>query len=141
MTQQRIAQLLQLAAQAKLNAVAIMPGPNMPYFTGLHFHRSERPTLAICEDEEDQAGFVIRQILGHREEGIPLRRQAVLFRAGHHSDQLEIGLARRNIPFHKYGGLKFLEAAHVKDLLAFLIDGEYRLPDNVVANEFLNLRL
>src|SRR5512139_523314 len=47
MTQQRIAQLLQLAAQSRLNAVAIMPGPNMQYFTGLHFHLSERPTLAI----------------------------------------------------------------------------------------------
>jgi Xaa-Pro aminopeptidase len=47
MTQQRIAKLLQLAAQANMNAVAIMPGPNMPYFTGLHFHLSERPTLAI----------------------------------------------------------------------------------------------
>src|SRR5512136_958369 len=47
MTQQRIAKLLQLAAQSNLNAVAIMPGPNMPYFSGLHFHLSERPTLAI----------------------------------------------------------------------------------------------
>ena len=47
-------------------------------------------------------------------------RQAVLFRAGHHSDMLEVELARRNIPFHKYGGLKFIEAAHVKDMLAFL---------------------
>ena len=47
MTQQRIADLLQLAAQSNLNAVAIMPGPNMQYFSGLHFHLSERPTLAI----------------------------------------------------------------------------------------------
>jgi DNA helicase-2/ATP-dependent DNA helicase PcrA len=52
--------------------------------------------------------------------GIDLKRQAVLFRAGHHSDQLEVELARRGIPFVKYGGLKFLEAAHVKDLLCVL---------------------
>src|SRR5581483_6014319 len=49
-----------------------------------------------------------------------LNRQAVLFRTGHHSDLLEVELTRRNIPFVKYGGLKFIEAAHVKDMLAFL---------------------
>ena len=53
-------------------------------------------------------------------QGIPLRRQAVLFRAASHSDSLELALARKNIPFHKYGGLRFLEAAHVKDLISFL---------------------
>ena len=56
----------------------------------------------------------------HREEGVPLKAQAVLFRAAHHSDHLEVELARRNIPFVKYGGLKFMEAAHVKDALACL---------------------
>jgi len=64
-------------------------------------------------------------VLGMREEGIELRDQAVLFRTGHHSAGLELELARRNIPFVKYGGLKFLEAAHIKDLLAML-----RLLDN-----------
>ena len=59
-------------------------------------------------------------ILEHREAGIDLRRQAVLFRASHHSMLLEAELARANIPFHKYGGLKFVETAHVKDLMAFL---------------------
>ena len=59
-------------------------------------------------------------VLDHREAGIPLRRQAVLFRASHHSLALELELSRRNIPFHKYGGLRFVETAHVKDLLAFL---------------------
>jgi DNA helicase-2/ATP-dependent DNA helicase PcrA len=49
-----------------------------------------------------------------------LKSQAVLFRAAHHSDQLEIELARRNIPFVKFGGLKFLEAAHVKDVMSVL---------------------
>jgi len=80
----------------------------------------QRPTLVTCEDEDDQTVFLIRQILEHREAGIDLRNQAVLFRASHHSMALEAELARRNIPFHKYGGLKFIETAHVKDLLAFL---------------------
>jgi DNA helicase-2/ATP-dependent DNA helicase PcrA len=79
-----------------------------------------RPQLVCCEDEDEQGDFVIRQVLEHREAGIPLRRQAVLFRASHHSLSLELELARRNIPFHKYGGLRFVETAHVKDLLAFL---------------------
>src|SRR5262249_17929185 len=60
------------------------------------------------------------RLLEHREEGIPLTRQAVLFRASHNSDALEVELGRRNIPFVKWGGLRFLEAAHIKDLLAFL---------------------
>ena len=63
---------------------------------------------------------MIEQILAHRETGITLKQQAVLFRASHHSLALELELSRRNIPFHKFGGLKFVEAAHVKDLLAFL---------------------
>jgi len=79
-----------------------------------------RPQLVACVDEDEQTEFVIRQILEHRETGIPLRRQAVLFRASHHSLALELELARRNIPFHKYGGLRFMESAHVKDLMAFL---------------------
>ena len=73
-----------------------------------------------CEDEVEQADFVIRTILEHREAGVALRRQAVLFRASHHSMLLEAELTARQIPFHKYGGLKFVETAHVKDLLAFL---------------------
>jgi DNA helicase-2/ATP-dependent DNA helicase PcrA len=80
----------------------------------------ERPLLVTCESEDDQTEFVVRTILEHREAGIDLRRQAVLFRASHHSILLEAELARRNIPFHKYGGLKFIETAHVKDLMAFL---------------------
>jgi DNA helicase-2/ATP-dependent DNA helicase PcrA len=58
--------------------------------------------------------------LEHREAGIDLRHQAVLFRTSHHSGRLEIELASRNIPFIKYGGLKFIEAAHIKDALAIL---------------------
>jgi DNA helicase-2/ATP-dependent DNA helicase PcrA len=78
------------------------------------------PTLRSCLDEAAQSAAVCDAVLGHREEGVPLKEQAVLFRAAHHSDLLEVELARRNIPFVKYGGLKFLEAGHVKDTLAIL---------------------
>ncbi len=80
----------------------------------------QRPTLVHLTDEDQQARYVIDRVLHHLEAGIPLKRQAVLFRALHHSDVLEVELMRKNIPFVKYGGLKFLEAAHVKDLLSFL---------------------
>jgi len=84
-----------------------------------------RPALITCRDEVEQTDYVIERILGHREEGLQLKRQAVLFRAAHHSAALELELSRRNIPFYKYGGLKFVEMAHVKDLSSFL-----RLADN-----------
>ena len=71
-------------------------------------------------DDEGQAQYVVTRVLEARERGVLLRNQAVLFRASHHSDMLELELVRRNIPYVKYGGLKFLEAAHVKDLLAVL---------------------
>jgi DNA helicase-2/ATP-dependent DNA helicase PcrA len=78
----------------------------------------ERPLLTTVADETAQARYVAEQILGGREAGVPLKSQAVLFRTSHHSAQLEIELTRRNIPFRKYGGLKFLEAAHVKDIIS-----------------------
>ncbi len=79
-----------------------------------------KPQLVSCLDENEQSDYVIEQILTHRETGVTLKQQAVLFRASHHSLALELELSRRNIPYHKFGGLKFVEAAHVKDLLAFL---------------------
>jgi ATP-dependent DNA helicase UvrD/PcrA len=79
-----------------------------------------RPQLVACDDEDEQTEFIIHTVLDHREAGLALRRQAVLFRASHHSLALELELARRNIPFRKYGGLRFVETAHVKDLMAFL---------------------
>ena len=81
---------------------------------------AELPHLVTVEDEDAQAVYVADQVLEHREAGVDLRHQAVLFRTSHHSARLEIELAGRNIPFVKYGGLKFIEAAHVKDLLAML---------------------
>jgi DNA helicase-2/ATP-dependent DNA helicase PcrA len=79
-----------------------------------------KPLYATIDDLAGQAEYVCGQILKRREAGVPLRRQAVLFRNASASDALEIELARRRIPFVKYGGLKFLEAAHIKDLLAML---------------------
>ena len=80
----------------------------------------DRPALVVTADEADQARYVVERVLQNREGGMALKEQAVLFRAAHHSGQLEIELTRRNIPFVKYGGLKFLDAAHVKDVLALL---------------------
>ncbi|MGA8862784.1 MAG: ATP-dependent helicase [Gallionella sp.] len=80
----------------------------------------ELPQLVTVRDEADQAAFVVEQVLERREIGIRLKSQAVLFRASHHSATLEIELVRRNIPFVKFGGLKFLESAHVKDVLSVL---------------------
>jgi DNA helicase-2/ATP-dependent DNA helicase PcrA len=79
-----------------------------------------RGLLRHTLDEPAQAAAVCESVLTHRESGLRLQDQAVLFRAAHHSDALEVELHRRNIPFVKYGGLRFLEAAHVKDLLALL---------------------
>jgi DNA helicase-2/ATP-dependent DNA helicase PcrA len=83
------------------------------------------PLLVHCADERDQSESVADRVLELYEQGIVLQKQAVLFRAAHHSADLEIELARRRIPFVKYGGLRYLEAAHVKDLLA-----AFRLADN-----------
>ena len=80
----------------------------------------DRPALVVTADEADQARYVVERVLANREGGVALKEQAVLFRAAHHSGQLEIELTRRNIPFVKFGGLKFLDAAHVKDVLALL---------------------
>ncbi|MFK8030959.1 MAG: ATP-dependent helicase [Gammaproteobacteria bacterium] len=80
----------------------------------------EAALYVTVEDDACQAQYVAEQILRHREDGLMLRQQAVLFRNSHHSDLLEVELSRRNIPFVKYGGLKFLEAAHIKDLLCVL---------------------
>jgi len=86
---------------------------------------ASQPLLVHCADERDQSESVADRVLEFYEQGTPLQKQAVLFRAAHHSGDLEIELARRRIPFVKYGGLRYLEAAHVKDLLA-----AFRLADN-----------
>jgi DNA helicase-2/ATP-dependent DNA helicase PcrA len=101
---------------------AVMAAARERFTKELYSRRPDgaRPRLVTCRDEPEQCDAVCESILAHREEGTSLREQAVLFRSGHHSDLLEVELARRNIPFVKYGGLRFLEAAHVKDLVALL---------------------
>jgi DNA helicase-2/ATP-dependent DNA helicase PcrA len=84
-----------------------------------------QPELVFCRDESAQASEVCDRVLRQREEGMELREQAVLMRTSHDSALLELELARRHIPFVKYGGLRYLEAAHVKDLIAL-----FRLADN-----------
>jgi DNA helicase-2/ATP-dependent DNA helicase PcrA len=103
-------------------ANAVMDLARERFTKNLHSDRraGARPTLVTVADEAAQARLVAEQVLARRESGVALRDQAVLFRASHHSLQVELELTRRNIPFVKFGGLKFLEAAHVKDLLACL---------------------
>jgi DNA helicase II / ATP-dependent DNA helicase PcrA len=79
-----------------------------------------RPRLVSVRDDADQAGYIVERVLENRERGSTLKQQAVLFRTSHHCGPLEVELTRRNIPFVKYGGLKFLDAAHIRDILALL---------------------
>jgi len=79
-----------------------------------------KPQLVAVRDEADQARCIVERVLENRESGTLLKQQAVLFRTSSHSGPLEVELTRRNIPFVKFGGLKFLDAAHIKDMLALL---------------------
>ncbi len=103
------------------------------YRKNLFSDRSDgcKPLYVTVEDGDAEAEYVVTEILKNRERGLQLKEQAVLFRGSHHSDRLELELVRRNIPYVKYGGLKFLEAAHVKDLLSILKWAEN--PKNEVA--------
>jgi DNA helicase II / ATP-dependent DNA helicase PcrA len=80
----------------------------------------ELPRIVSVRDESDQARYIVERVLENREGGSFLKDQAVLFPASDHSGKLEVELTRRNVPFVKFGGLKFLDAAHVKDMLALL---------------------
>ena len=81
---------------------------------------AQKPVYVTLDDAAGQAEYIVNKMLATREVGGSLLRHAVLFRSSHHSDVLEVELTKRNIPFVKYGGLKFLEAAHVKDMLSIL---------------------
>ena len=81
---------------------------------------SQKPQLVVIPDEAEQARWITNRVLAHREQGLTLKSQAVLFRTATHSAALELELVRRNIPFVKFGGLKFLESTHIKDLLSLL---------------------
>jgi DNA helicase II / ATP-dependent DNA helicase PcrA len=80
----------------------------------------QKPFLTTVMDEDTQARYLAQQIIEAHETGVPLKQQAVLFRASSHSAKLELELARRKIPFVKYGGIKFLETAHIKDVICTL---------------------
>jgi DNA helicase-2/ATP-dependent DNA helicase PcrA len=105
---------------AACNAVIALASEGHPKRLWSDRGDAEKPRLISLEDESRQAEWVADAVLEQRENGVPLKQQAVLFRAAHHSTPLELELARRDIPFVKFGGLKFLEAAHVKDLLSIL---------------------
>ena len=78
------------------------------------------PSIVVAESENLQSRFVVQRVLELREQGIKLDDIAVLFRSGYLSFDLEIELNKANIPFVKYGGFKFIETAHIKDLVAYL---------------------
>src|SRR5690606_31345702 len=90
-------------------ANALMRNAERQYRKALRSERpsKQKPAYVSVEDDRAQALYVVEQILASREQGVPLRRQAVLMRTSHHSDALELELVRRNIPYVKYGGLKF----------------------------------
>lgn len=81
---------------------------------------TQKPVYIDAVNEAEQAGFIAQRVLELREEGVPLSKIAVLFRAAWHANELEVELKNANIPYVKYGGLKFAEAAHVKDVLAYI---------------------
>lgn len=103
-------------------ANAIMDVPDERYRKQLWSTRKDGPSpvLVACDDDSEQATYVVDRILEHREDGTPLAEQVVLFRASYASNLLELELSRRGIPFVKYGGNRFIEAAHVKDLVAMV---------------------
>ncbi len=109
---------------------------------GIHLHSDRgagpRPRLLRCHDASSEARVVADQILEAHENGVPLRNQAVLVRAAHHSDLVEVELSVRKVPYRKYGGLRFLEASHVKDFVAAarLLDNSH---DEVAWFRFLRL--
>jgi DNA helicase-2/ATP-dependent DNA helicase PcrA len=105
---------------AVANAVSEQDPLSFPKRLWTELDGGQPPELVLARDEGEQAAEVCDRVLGAREEGVALRGQAVLFRAGGDSSLLELELARRGIPFVKYGGLRYLDAAHVKDLLALL---------------------
>jgi DNA helicase-2/ATP-dependent DNA helicase PcrA len=105
---------------AAANAVIALAAERYSKNLWSHREAQEKPQLVNVADDPAQVRYIVDRILENREAGIVLKAQAVLFRTSSHSGALEVELTRRNIPFVKFGGLKFLEAAHVKDVLAFL---------------------
>jgi DNA helicase-2/ATP-dependent DNA helicase PcrA len=80
----------------------------------------EMPTIVVAQTENLQSRFVVQKVLEHREQGVALGDIAILFRSSYLSFDLEIELSKANIPFVKFGGFKFIETAHIKDLVSYL---------------------
>ena len=78
------------------------------------------PNIVAASTENLQSKFIVEKILDLREEGVALKDIAVLFRSSFFSFDLELELAKANVPFQKFGGMKFVETAHIKDVMAFL---------------------
>ncbi|NVM23192.1 MAG: UvrD-helicase domain-containing protein [Desulfobacterales bacterium] len=111
------------STQPVLNVANVIIDRAQEKYTKVLFTRKKGgavPALVAAEDEHVQSQFVAQRILELREEGIPLHEIAVLFRAGYHSFDLEVECNKRNIPFVKVGGFKFMETAHIKDFLAHM---------------------
>ena len=103
-------------------ANSILEGAPEKYSKTLFTRKVEgtRPSIVQAVGENAQSRFIAQKILELREEGIPLDEIAVLFRSSFHAFDLELELSRCNLPFVKRGGFKFIETAHVKDLLAYM---------------------
>ena len=110
----------QLVLDASNAIMAEAPRQYRKHLLSIRGQGSVRPAIVTVEDLQVQAECICTEVLKRREGNVPLRRQAVLFRTSSHSDVLEVELSRRKIPFVKYGGLKFLEASHIKDLMSVL---------------------
>lgn len=111
------------STQAILNlANAIISNSKIKYTKTLFTLKKEgeKPILFQAKDEAESSHFVADKILELREKGIKLSQMAVLFRSAYHSFDLEVELTKRGIPFAKYGGLKLMESAHIKDFVSFL---------------------
>ncbi|MDT4891399.1 MAG: ATP-dependent helicase UvrD/PcrA [Pseudonocardiales bacterium] len=103
------------------NVIRPGDGPDRLHLTAdRQDERARKPILAACQDADSEAAMVAAAVLTAQQDGLPLREQAVLMRAGTHSNVLEVELAVRNIPYVKYGGIRFLDTAHVRDLIAAL---------------------
>jgi DNA helicase-2/ATP-dependent DNA helicase PcrA len=110
----------QLVLDASNALMAEAPRQYRKHLLSFRGQGTQKPALITVEDLQAQAECVCTEVLKRREANVPLKRQAVLFRTSSHSDVLEVELTRRKIPFVKYGGLRFLEASHIKDLMSVL---------------------
>ena len=106
----------------KFSFAAVRVYPSNMYTKELYTKKTggSLPQLVAAQTENQQSRYIVQKILEYREMGVALEDMAVLFRSSFHSFDLEIELAKANLPFLKFGGFKFIETAHVKDVIAYL---------------------